>query len=58
LAVSDEKVRVLFSENDILPFRPKGIIYFAHRIHADGFSPASLTQGDISVRSYLNFALG
>jgi hypothetical protein len=53
LVVSDEKVGPRFSEKDVLPFRPKGIFHFAHRIIADGISPASLTQGDISVRSSL-----
>jgi hypothetical protein len=58
LVVSDEKDGLVFSKNDILQFRPKGIICFVPRIPADGFSPASFTQGDISVRSSLNFALG
>jgi hypothetical protein len=58
LVVSDEKLGPLFSNNDVLQFRPKEITCFAHGITADGFSPASLTQGGISVRSSLNFALG
>jgi hypothetical protein len=58
MVVSDEKDVLLFPEKTVLQFRPKGIICFVHRTFADGFSPASLTQGDISVRSSLNFALG
>jgi hypothetical protein len=58
LVVSDEKDVLLFLEKGVLQFRPKGIIYFVHRIFPDGFSPASHTQGDILVRSSLNFALG
>jgi hypothetical protein len=41
-----------------LQFRPKGIICFVHRILADGFSSASITQGGVSVRSSRNYALG
>ena len=38
--------------------RPKGIFRLFRRIPADDFSSASYTQGDVSVRSSLNFALG
>lgn len=30
-----------------MQFRPKGIIGFVQPIIADGFSPVSLTQGDV-----------
>ena len=36
----------LFSGNDVLLCRPKRIIGFDHRIHADGFSSAFITPGD------------
>jgi hypothetical protein len=44
--VSDENEGLIFPENEVLQFRPKGIIYFVHRIPADGFSPVTLSQGD------------
>jgi hypothetical protein len=56
--ISDEGDNHLFAGNDVLQFRPKGIICFVHRILADVFSSASFTQGGVSVRSSLHFALG
>ena len=56
--ISDEGDDLLFPGNDVLQFRPKGIFCFVHRILADGFSSASFTQGDVSVRSSRNYALG
>jgi hypothetical protein len=55
--ISDERDGLLFPKNDVLQFRPKEIFCFVHRILADGFSSASFTQGDVSVRSSLNYAL-
>ncbi len=56
--ISDERDDLIFSGNDAFQFRPKGIICFVHCILADGFSSASFTQGGVSVRSSLNYALG
>jgi hypothetical protein len=47
-----------FMDYTKVPFRPKEIICFAHRIPADGSSYVSNTQGDVSDRSSRNFALG
>jgi hypothetical protein len=58
ILISDGGDDLVFPGNDVLQFRPKGIICFFHRILADGFYPASYTQGGVSVRSSLNYALG
>jgi hypothetical protein len=63
--ISDEGDYLLFPENDVLQFRPKGNIGFVYWIFADGFSPASYTQastwaqpnGDVSDRSSRNYAV-
>jgi len=55
--ISDEGDDLLFPWNDVLQFRPKEIFCSIHRILADGFSSASYTQGDVSVRSSRNYAL-
>jgi len=56
--ISDERDDLLFPGNDVMPFRPKRFFCLVHRILADGFSSASFTQGGVSVRSSLNYALG
>ena len=58
IPISDERDDLVFPGNDVLQFRPKEIICFAHRILADGFSSASFTQGGVSDRSSRNFTLG
>jgi len=55
---SDEMDDPFFSRNDFIQFRPKGIPCFVHRIHSDGFSSASFTQGGVSARSSRNSTLG
>jgi hypothetical protein len=55
---SDEMDDLVFPIIDSFQFRPKGILCFVHRIHADGFYSKSFTQGGISVRSSRNSALG
>ena len=56
--ISYEPDDLVSQGTSVLRFRPKGIICFAHRILADGFSTASYTQGGVSVRSSRNFTLG
>jgi hypothetical protein len=60
IVVSDEKARISQYQtgNNVLQFRPTGIISFVHQILTDGFSPASFTQGGVSDRFSRNYALG
>ncbi len=56
---SDEMDHFFFAGQNAVQFRPKIMIYFSHRILADGFSTSvPFTQGGVSDRSSRTFALG
>jgi len=48
----------VFPGNDVLQFRPKGIIDFVRLISTNGFPFVHFTQGGVSDRSTRNSALG
>ena len=54
----DETENLMFPENGVPQFRPKQQCRPAQYFSTDGFSPASLTQGGVSVRSSRNSTLG
>jgi len=51
--VSDEGDGLLFPDKDVLPFRPERFFLLCSTNLPDGFSSASFTRGDVSVRSSL-----